>query len=208
MSYTERNFTSRGTLNVKEVDENPLRGFGAEIKGAYRVFGYALKSFEHKIKLSYAGKIAVAADRAFDFVLGDVVFHLFVRPTGKIDFETVFCGVIFDKIIGSVTGFAGFAIHKRVGKTAHVTACHPNVGVHQDSAVETYVIFVLLNELFPPSLFYIVFEFDAERTVVPGVCESAVNFASGEDETSVLAQRDEFVHSKFCHNNSLKNNDF
>ena len=172
-----------------------MRRFGTEIYGIRAVFGNALESFEHKVELSYAGKVALAAVRAGDFVVGDIFFHLFVGPAGdgKIEFFTA--DIIFYEIVGAVSCLTAFAVHERVGKTAYVTGSYPNVGIHENRAVETRVEGVFLNEFFPPSALDIVFEFYAERTVVPGVGETAVDFAARKDETSAFAQSYELIHS-------------
>ena len=79
------------------------------------------------------------------------------------------------------------AVEKRIGKSREVTARHPGLRVHKDSGVETDVIAVFGDEFLPPGFFHVVFEFYAERAVVPRVGESAVNFAAGVDKTSAFA---------------------
>ena len=81
LAYTERNAHTRGTLNVFEVYEYALCGFGAEINGVYAVFGNALKSFEHKVELSYRRKIAFAANGACDFFVAYKAFEFVVIHT-------------------------------------------------------------------------------------------------------------------------------
>ena len=102
-------------------------------------------------------------------MLDDILFHLLVAPTRDVDVKAVFEVVFFDKVVGAMTGFAGFAIHQRIGKTADMSACLPSGGVHDDCAVKTYVVGIFDNEFFPPSLLDVVFELDAERAVVPRV---------------------------------------
>ena len=65
--------------------------------------------------------------------------------------------------------FAVAAVHKRVGEAAYVACCNPNLGVHKYGRVKSYIVRIFLNKLFPPCFFYVVFEFNAERAVVPGV---------------------------------------
>ena len=199
LSDTERHFRSCGALHVFEVYEDTLRGFGTKVHGACRVFRDALESLEHKVEFSHAGEVGVAADRARDFVFPDIFFHLFVRPAGDVKGDTFFGVPVFDKVVGAMTGFARFAVHKRVGKTADMSACFPDFRIHKNRAVKTYVIFAFGDEFFPPRFFDIVFKFDAQRTVVPGVCKTAVNFASREDEAAVFRKRDEFIHCQICH---------
>ena len=169
LTDAERYFFTSCALHVFEVDEYALRGFGAEIDGGCRIFRHADKSFEHKVEFSHARKVAVATNGAGDFVLDDILFHLLVAPTRDVDVKAVFEVVFFDEVVGAMTGFAGFAIHQRIGKTADMSACLPSGGVHDDRAVKTYVVGIFDNEFFPPSLLDVVFELDAERAVVPRV---------------------------------------
>ena len=195
LTDTERNFHTGGTLYVEEVYEDTLCRFGTEIYGIRAVLGNALESLEHKIELSYAGKIALAAVRAGNFVVGDIFFHLFVGPTcnGKIEFFTV--DIVLDEVVCTVSRLTAFAVHERIGKSAYVSRSYPDVGVHKYSAVKSRVEGVFLYEFFPPSTLDIVFEFYTERTVVPSVSKTAVDFAAGKDETSALAKSNEFIHS-------------
>ena len=52
LTYAERDFFSRRSLNVLEVDENALRGLGTEIKSRSRILGNTLERFEHEIEFS------------------------------------------------------------------------------------------------------------------------------------------------------------
>ena len=106
-------------------------------------------------------------------------------------------GLVFDKFISSVAGFAGFAVHKRVGESADMAGSYPNLGVHKDRGVKTYVIGAFLNECFPPSAFYVVFEFNTERAVVPGVGKTAVNFRTCVNKAAAFAKCDDFFHCFF-----------
>jgi hypothetical protein len=50
----------------------------------------------------------------------------------------------------------------------------------------------------PPSLFDVVFELHTKGTVVPGVCQAAVDLAARVDEASVFAKADDFFHGFFA----------
>ena len=80
-----------------------------------------------------------------------------------------------------------------------MTGGHPGLGVHQNGGVHAHVIGAFLYELLPPGLFHVVFEFHTQGAVVPGVGETAVDLASGENESSVLAQGNDLVHCGFGH---------
>ena len=69
--------------------------------------------------------------------------------------------VIFNKLIGAMPCAAGLTVHKRIGEAAYVTRGDPGFGVHNNSRIESDVIFVFLNEFFPPGLFNVILEFDS-----------------------------------------------
>ena len=176
-----------------------MRCFGAQVYGVCTVFGNTLECLEHQIELPYAGKFAFAAYGAGYLVVDYVFFKLLVGPARDALLDALALHIIFDEIVRAVTGFAALAVHKGIAESAEVTACDPDVGVHQNSAVETRVERVFLDKLFPPRALDVVFELNSERAVVPGVCESAVYFAARKYETSVFAEGDKFVHCQFCH---------
>ena len=75
---------------------------------------------------------------------------------------------------------------------------NPYLWIHEYCCIKPYVIYGFLNEFLPPGFFNIVFKFNTYRAVIPGVCESAVNFRTGVDYTSALAKSNYFVHRFFC----------
>ena len=79
LTYTERHFLSRRTLNVYEVGKNTLSGFGSQINGVFRVLGYALESFEHQVELTYVGEVVMLAGGAGNVVLFNESLHFRLR---------------------------------------------------------------------------------------------------------------------------------
>ena len=199
LPYAERHALSRGALDVLEVDEYALRGLGTEIDGVRRVLGDALEGLEHQVELAYGGEIRLAAHGADDAFLLDVVLHLPVRPAGDGAVDALLLHVVLNEVVRTVARLAGLAVHERIGKAAYMPRRLPHGRVHKYGAVHADVVRAFGDEFLPPRRFDVVFERDAERTVVPGVGESAVYLAAGEDESAVFAQRDKFVHSKFSH---------
>src|SRR5687767_7975016 len=51
-----------------------------------------------------------------------------------------------------------------------------------------------MHESAPPEVLDIAFELDAERPVVPGICQSAVDIRARENEPPALAERGDLVH--------------
>ena len=75
-----------------------------------------------------------------------------------------------------------------------MAAGHPGLGIHQNGGILPHVVGVLLDELFPPGLLHIVLQLHAQRTVVPGVGQTAVDLGAGKDEAAVFAQGNDLVH--------------
>ncbi|MPM19201.1 hypothetical protein SDC9_65619 [bioreactor metagenome] len=105
--------------------------------------------------------------------------------------------VVLDELVRAETGAATLAVHQRVGKAAHMAAGDPGFRVHEDRRVHTDVIGRFLHELAPPCALDVVFEFHAQRAVIPGVRETAVDLAAGVNKTAPLAQGDDLIHCKF-----------
>lgn len=190
---------SRGALHILEVDEDALRRFGAEIYGGSGVLRDALEGLEHEVELSDGGEVACAADGALDALFADVVLHLLVRPACDGALLALLFHEVLDEVVRAVTGLAGLAVHEGVGEAADMARRLPDGGIHQNGAVDADIIRAFGDELFPPCRLDIVFERNAERTVVPGVGEPPVDFAAGEDEAAVFGKRDKLVHSEFSH---------
>ena len=148
---------------------------------------------------SDGSEIGLAAHGADDALLLDEVLHLLVRPAGDAALDALLCHIVLDEVVRAVTGLAGLAVHERIGEAADVPGRLPDGGVHQDGAVHADVVGAFGDELLPPSRLDVVFERHAERTVVPGVGEPAVDLAAGEDEPAVFAESHQLVHSEFCH---------
>ena len=108
-------------------------------------------------------------------------------------------GEVLNELVGAETGLTGLAVHQRIVEAADVAGSYPNLTVHQDRAVQTGVVGAFLHELLPPGLLDVVLELNAQRTVVPGVGQAAVDLGACEDEAAALAQGDQLVHGRYCH---------
>ena len=78
-----------------------------------------------------------------------------------------------------------------------MAAGHPGLGVHEDGGILPHVVGILLDKLLPPGPFHVIFQLHAQRTVVPGVGQAAVNLGAGEDEAPIFAQGHDLVHGLF-----------
>ena len=73
----------------------------------------------------------------------------------------------------------------------------PGGGVHQDGCIQTHIVGAFLDELLHPRPFHVVLKFHAQGAVVPGVGKPAVNFGTGVDKSTVLAEIYDHVQSLF-----------
>ena len=64
-------------LDVRKVDEDALRGLGAQVAGGGGILGHADGGLEHQVELADGGEVVLAADGADDLgVGGDELVHL------------------------------------------------------------------------------------------------------------------------------------
>ena len=189
---TERQLFAGGALNIGKVYKDTLCGFRAQIDLALGILGDTLEGFEHQVELADVGKVGAAAVRAFDAVFLDEVHHLLVAPA-----VGGFAGEVFNQLVGAMTGLAVLAVHQWVGEAAYMTGCNPDLRVHQDGAVQTDVVWGLLDKAFPPGAFDVVFQLNTQRTVVPCVGKTSVDFGACKDKASAFAQRNDFFHCFF-----------
>ena len=189
-----------GALDVLEVDENALGGLGPQIDGILRVLGDALESLEHQVEFADVREIVLAAAGAGDAVVIDEGFHLIlahgVHGLGQGD--AVLQRPFLNDLVRTEALLALLAVHQGIGEAAHMAGGHPNLGVHQNGRVQTHVVGILLDEFFPPGPFDIVFQLHAQRTVVPGVGQAAVDLAAGKDKAPALAQGNDLIHRFIC----------
>lgn len=172
-----RKLLAHGAHDVGEVDEDALRGFGTQVNLVLRRFHHARMGLEHQVELADAGEILLAALRADDVVLGNVLLQLSVRPAVA-GFRAA--GEVFNQLVCTVARLTRLAVHQRVIEAADVTRRHPHFAVHQNSAVKPHVVLAFLHKFLPPRLFHVVLEFHTQRAVVPCICQTAVQFASGK----------------------------
>lgn len=104
----ERQFFARRIQHIREIDEDALRGFGAQIRDVGIVIGgdRADVRFEHQVELARFGQ------RAFAAAVGT-------------DFQVL-------QMIGAKTRFATFAIYQRIVKSRQMAGCFPDFRVHQN----------------------------------------------------------------------------
>ena len=198
LSDAEGDLLPHRTLYIQEVDKDTLSRFGAQIDLVGSAFVYSLEGLKHHIELAYAREIGLAAFRANDVVLLDVLLHTLIGPAVGMDIgKTVRFRIILDELVRAESGLTCTAIHERVIEIADMAACDPNFGVHQNCAVHAHVVGAFLYKLAPPGVLNVVKKLYAERAVVPAVGETAVYFRTCKNVAPVFAQGYNFIHRKF-----------
>ena len=199
LADTEGNLLAARALNVFEVYKDTLSGLGAKINGVLRILGNALEGLEHQVELTNIGEVVLTAGRARNVVVLDERLHLLlgkcINRLRKRD--ALLRRKILDQLVRAEALVALLAVHQRIGKSAQMARRNPRLRVHEDGAVNTYVVGILLDEFLPPCLLYVVLEFHAEITVIPGVCQTAVNLGARVYKASRLRECYNLVHSFF-----------
>ena len=154
-----------------------------------------------------------AACRARNLVLKDEFLHLFVGPavngTKRLiicavssfvcfrDRDLILVAIILDQLVCAESFMAFLAVHQRIRERAKMTGCDPGLRIHEDCAVKTHVVWILLNKFLPPCFFYVILQLNAEITVIPCICKSAVDLGTRKNKSSGFRKRYNFIHRLF-----------
>ena len=84
--------------------------------------------------------------------------------------------LVFNQHIGTIALFRIAVVDERIVERIHVTGSLPNRRVHEDGGVDAHYVFVQACHRLPPVLLDIVFQFDAELSVVVHCAETIVDF--------------------------------
>ena len=194
LAHAEGQLLSGGALNVSKVDKDTLRGFRPEIAGAGGILRHADGGFEHQVEFADGGEVVLAADGADHiFLLRDEGVHLVEIHRVHVDLGMH----VADQLVRAMAGLAAFAVQQRVGEAGHMAGGDPGLGIHDDRRIQPDVGGAFLHEFLPPRALNVVFQFHAERAVVPGVRQSAVDIRPGIYKAPAFAQGDDFVHGFF-----------
>ncbi len=217
----EGEFAPHGLLDVFEVGEHALGGFGPQVGFVAAGAEGTDVGAEHEVEFACFGQFAAAFGALLSgdvFVaeffgeefcaLGGVLFVEFLL-TGALDgFVTglgevgavgspVFALGAFDvddpEVVGAESAFAAFTVHEGVGEVLDVSGCFPDFGVHDDGGFDTFDVVARFDHRLPPSVGYVAFECDSEGAVVVGRGKSSVYFGVLEYESASFAQADNVV---------------
>ena len=153
-----------GVAHVLEVHVGGLGGFGPQVGDGGVVFNWAYKGSEHGVEHAGIGEFGAVVRAA---------------PVGHVVFAEA--------------AAAGWALHQRVREVFDMAGHFPDARVHEDGGVEADNFGARVHDAPPPSVFDIADQFGAQRTVVPGAGEAAVDLGAGKDEPSALGQGGERV---------------
>ena len=188
--HAEGQLFAGGALDVGEVDKDALCGLRTEVQLRLGVLGNTLIGLEHQVELADVGEVRLAAVRAGNLLFPNVVHHLLVAPAGRVGAVEV-----LDEVVGTVSGLAGLAVHERVREAAQMTGSHPCLRIHDDGSVQSHIIRGFLHELLPPGTLDVVLQLYTQRAVVPGVCQTAVNFRTRVYKAAGLTEVYDFIHA-------------
>ena len=136
---------------------------------------------------------------AADVVIIDVFLHFFLGPCiyTTLNGNAILSHVVLDQLVGTETLLTCLTVHQRIREATKMSGSNPGLGVHEDRAVNTYVIRALLNEFLPPCFLYIVFQLNTKVAVIPGVCETAIDLGTRINKSSGFCQCYDFFHCFF-----------
>ncbi len=93
---------------------------------------------------------------------------------------------LLDEHIGAVALFRVAVVDQRVVECVYVTRRFPYRGVHEDSRVDTYDVFVEQCHCVPPVALDIVLELYSVLAVIVDCCESVIDFRRLKHKTVFL----------------------
>ena len=184
MPDAERELLAGRLQHVAVVDEDALGGLGPQVRQARFVLDRAQVGPQQAVEVSRLGEgppgAAVRAGQLGKAVLRRVTVLLLVR---------------LDEVIGPEALVAGHAFRQRVGELGDVAAGLPHLAGQDHRGVEAHDVVAFLHHRAPPLALDVVLHLDAERPVVPGRAEAAVDLAGREDDPPPLAQADQGLHA-------------
>ena len=150
----ERQLAIGRVEHVLEVDEDALRRLGPQVGERLRIGDRADLRLEHHVERPRLGQVAVEPQFGA---------HV-VRRAGRRASASCSC-----------------AVDHRVDEGLLVAGVAPDELVHQDRGVDALHVVALLDVGAPPGGLEVVLQLDAERAVVVGSLQSAVDIRSGKE---------------------------
>ena len=196
LADAEGNLLPGSALHVLKVHKDTLCRLRAQVDRVLCVLGHTLEGLEHEVELADVREVVLAAARARNLVLLDIGLHLLVAPAvhAGLELYAVLRRVVLNQLVRAEALVTALAVHERIREAADVTGGNPGLGVHENRAIHADIVGRLLNKLLPPGSLHVVLKLHAEIAVVPGICESAVDFRTRIDKSSRLCECHDFFH--------------
>ena len=132
-------------------------------------------------------------------VFFDEVHHLLLGPCiyASLNGNVMLCTKVLNELICTETLVALFTVHKRIRKSAKMSGSDPCLRVHKDCTVNTHIVRRLLNEFLPPCTFYVIFKLYTEISIIPCVCQAAVDLGTRVNKSSGFCKSYDLFHCLF-----------
>ncbi len=176
----ERRLAPRGRDHVGEVDEDALRGLGAQVVHAILSLDRPEVGLEHHVEVARFGPLPLGAA-----VRADDLAHRHV-----IGVAALLRGVRLLHVVLAVPLVAVQALDQRVVEHLDVAGGHPHLSRQNDRRVQPHHVVAAGDHRAPPLPLDVLLELDAQWTVVPGRLGAAVDLTRGKDEAAPFGQVD------------------
>ena len=180
------------------------------------LFGFGTNDLREVIDLGQAHHVAVI-DKIVDVLVAEVeVFERvflnqfdFIIACGRGDegFSAFGFYPATVQLIVTVSFFGFLTIDHVVVEKVVVSRALPNLGVHDDRAIEPFHregrrgawqrrhVVVAIDHFTPPRFFDVTFEFDSQWAVVPKTLQAAVDYAGLKKKSTLFAKGNDFFHA-------------
>ncbi len=184
LTDAERRLLAGGRHDLGEVDEDALRGLGAEV----------VESFFGLDRAEVGLEQAVEHARLCPGVLGAAVG---AGDEGHVDrvgvVDALLLGVRLLQMVLAIALVAVLALDERIDERGEVAGGRPYLRREDDGGVEAHDVIAALDHRPPPLALDVVLQLDAERAVVPGGFGAAVDLSALIDESATLTETDDAV---------------
>ncbi len=189
LADAERRLLARGAEDVREVDEDALRGLGAEVVHALLVVDGAEEGLEEAREVLRLGPgSGLAGVRVLD--VGESV-------DGRV---AVLRLVRLEEVVGAIALVGVQRLDERVAEDLDVAGRLPHAAGQDHRGVEAHDVVAAVDHGLPPLALDVLLQRHAERPVVPRGARAAVDLTRLEDEPAPLGEVDDRVETRGgCH---------
>ena len=178
---SERRLAARGRHHIGEVDEDALRGLGAQIVQPLLGLDGPEIGLEHHVELAWLCPLPLGAT-----VRADDLGHRHRIGIGDVLLGRV--GLLH--VVLAMPVVAAQALHQRVVEDLDVAGGHPHRPRQDDRRVEPHHVVATGDHSAPPLPLDVLLELHAQRTVIPRRFGAAVDLTRGKYEATPFGQVD------------------